>query len=307
MTDVRTRDATGDLGPVARGSRGGHAARAWSSSWTRRARPSAAARARATLPVPDPQRVVHRRALRTRSAPAEILPVYYFATGSDRVPHDERCRPGDERLLRAPGCAHRRRREGHGRHPPMPLPRVVLRRRERPLLGHPVRLGFGAHPEQGGDPRLSHPRAQRHDVGVAPPRGEAPFYDVPEVPELSDPEWSEPYTAEYVVRTGCQEMAENNHDAGPLPIRPRHRRHSPNRRSSSTAATSGSSGMDGHFIRETFGLGPGRPAHDRRHDVLHVDHADRRGEVHVRWIFIAPKSERPGCGQERSPSRSSAA
>jgi phenylpropionate dioxygenase-like ring-hydroxylating dioxygenase large terminal subunit len=42
--------------------------------------------------------------------------------------------------------------------------------------------------------------------------GKPPFYDVPEVPEFDDPEWSTPSCREYFVATCCQEMAENNHD-----------------------------------------------------------------------------------------------
>ena len=92
--------------------------------------------------------------------------------GSDRLPYGGRYRQGDECILRAPRGPHRRRWTDQGGNRRMPVPRVVLRRRERSLLAHSVRLE--PHPEQGGGPCLSHPRAQRHDLGVAPPRRRRP-------------------------------------------------------------------------------------------------------------------------------------
>ena len=43
--------------------------------------------------------------------------------------------------------------------------------------------------------------------------GKPPFYDVPVVPEFDDASFSDPYTVDFTVKTVCQEMAENNHDA----------------------------------------------------------------------------------------------
>jgi nitrite reductase/ring-hydroxylating ferredoxin subunit len=119
--------------------------------------------------------------------------------------------------------------------------------------------------------------------------GGAPFYDVPEVPEFEDPEWSDPVARDYVVATCCQEMAENNHDFAHfvyvhgtpdipwetdavIADQPYKRTVAPG----------------GRFTRETFGLGLGVL---RRTDTfafissttpIDTDH------VLVRWVFTVP-------------------
>ena len=106
--------------------------------------------------------------------------------------------------------------------------------------------------------------------------GKPPFYDVPEVPELSDPEWSDPYTAAFTIRTCCQEMAENNHDAvhfqfvhGTPAI--------PEQEMFIDGCYKRATSMDGFFVARDLRPRAGGPAHDEHHDVPHVDHADRRG------------------------------
>jgi len=122
--------------------------------------------------------------------------------------------------------------------------------------------------------------------------GGAPFYEVPEVPELSDPDWSEPYTAEYVVRTVCQEMAENNHDPAHFQFV-----HGTDDIPQQDVFIDGGYkrvvGMDGHFVRETFGLGLGVL---RMTDVMTFFTSTTpidEESVHVRWTFIAPKTSGP--------------
>jgi nitrite reductase/ring-hydroxylating ferredoxin subunit len=122
--------------------------------------------------------------------------------------------------------------------------------------------------------------------------GGAPFYDVPEVPELSDPGWSEPYTAEFVIRTVCQEMAENNHD-------PAHFRfvHGTDAIPEEDVFIEGGYkrvvGMGGFFTRETFGLGLGVL---RMTDLVTFFSSTTPiddDHVHVRWTFTTPVEKGP--------------
>ncbi len=122
--------------------------------------------------------------------------------------------------------------------------------------------------------------------------GKPPFYDVPEVPELADPAWSEPFVADFVIDTVCQEMAENNHDPAhfqfvhgteDIPQEDVHIEGTYKRVTS----------LGGTFVRESFGLGLG---------VLHFKDfvtfvssttpIDQEG-VHVRWIFTTPADQGP--------------
>jgi 3-Ketosteroid 9alpha-hydroxylase C-terminal domain len=126
--------------------------------------------------------------------------------------------------------------------------------------------------------------------------GEPPFYEVPEVPEMGDPAWSEPHVVDFVVATICQEMAENNHD-------PAHFRfvHGTDDIPEDEVTIEGTYkrvvSMGGAFVRETYGLGLG---------VLHVqDYVTfvssttpiDTGHVHVRWAFVAPRASGPGVAE----------
>jgi phenylpropionate dioxygenase-like ring-hydroxylating dioxygenase large terminal subunit len=44
------------------------------------------------------------------------------------------------------------------------------------------------------------------------PDGVEPQWEIPEIPEIGDPEWSEPYRSSYTIHTVPQEMAENGVD-----------------------------------------------------------------------------------------------
>ncbi len=120
--------------------------------------------------------------------------------------------------------------------------------------------------------------------------GKPPFYDVPVVPEFDDPDWSEPSCREYFVATCCQEMAENNHDFA-------HFRYvhgsddipwdtqqfvtdDPYKRAE---APSG-------FTRETFGLGLGVLRMPGTFTFISSTTPIDEEHVHVRWIFVTPKS-----------------
>jgi nitrite reductase/ring-hydroxylating ferredoxin subunit len=122
--------------------------------------------------------------------------------------------------------------------------------------------------------------------------GGQPFYEVPEVAELSDPAWSPPYSADFVIRTICQEMAENNHD-------PAHFRfvHGTDTIPEEEVHIDGSYkrvvGMKGSFVRESFGLGLGvlrmRDAVTFFSSTTPID----EDHVHVRWTFTTPVERGP--------------
>jgi nitrite reductase/ring-hydroxylating ferredoxin subunit len=123
--------------------------------------------------------------------------------------------------------------------------------------------------------------------------GEPPFYDVPEVEEFADPEWTEPETRDFHISVSAQDMAENNvdfshfqfvHGAPDIP--------------QDEFVTDGTYkravGQGGNFVREGFGLGLG---------VLRVagfvtflsSTTPVDGEnVHVRWTFTSPRSAGDG-------------
>jgi nitrite reductase/ring-hydroxylating ferredoxin subunit len=118
-------------------------------------------------------------------------------------------------------------------------------------------------------------------------RGGEPFYEVPDVPEFSDPDWQPIIIRDFEVATCAQEMAENNVDRAHFKFV-----HGTDSVPDEDFLIDGhykrSVGRGGTFIREGYGLGLG---------VLHVKDivtfvssttpidADN---VHVRWIFTAP-------------------
>ncbi len=131
--------------------------------------------------------------------------------------------------------------------------------------------------------------------------GKPPFYDVPEVPELSDPSWSEPYGADFVIRTACQEMAENNHD-------PAHFRfvHGTDAIPEQDVLIDGgykrAESMDGFFVRESFGLGLGVLRLADTVTFLSSTTPVDDDHVHVRWVFTAPMGAGPGAAREMAES-----
>jgi nitrite reductase/ring-hydroxylating ferredoxin subunit len=124
--------------------------------------------------------------------------------------------------------------------------------------------------------------------------GGPPFYDVPEATEFGDPEWSEPYTRDYVVATCCQEMAENNHDFAHFvyvhgsPDIPWDTEQfvtdQPYKRTEANGGT---------FIRETFGLGLGVLRTPGAFVFLSSTTPIDEENVHVRWSWVTPKGLGP--------------
>ena len=107
--------------------------------------------------------------------------------------------------------------------------------------------------------------------------GEAPFYDVPEVPEFSDPDWLPYAIREFDVATCCQEMAENNVDFAHF-VYVHGSESIPDDSFVIDGTYKRTVSLDGTFVREGFGLGLGvlHMGDDGR--VLVVDHTDRRRE-----------------------------
>jgi len=127
--------------------------------------------------------------------------------------------------------------------------------------------------------------------------GKPPFYDVPEVPELSDPGWSDPYTADFVIRTNCQEMAENNHD--PAHFQFVHGTDAiPEQEMVIDGGYKRAVSMDGFFVRESFGLGLGVLRMTDTMTFLTSTTPVDDEHVHVRWIFTTPASAGPSAARE---------
>ena len=287
MTDVRTRDATG-LGPIG-ADRSAGMPRSVELVMDPSMRPSVRREPgpRFPFPIPNGWFIV---ATSDAVAVGEILPVHYFA--KDLIVF--RTASGTARVTSA-YCAHLGAHIGVGG-------RVEGETVECPFHGwrYDGESGRCAHISYGSSHIPSkaavraYPTLERNGMIWAwhHLEGGDPFYDVPEVPELSDPEWSEPYTAEYVVGTVCQEMAENNHD--PAHFRFVHGTDDiPEQDVSIEGCYKRVVGMEGHFVRETFGLGLGVL---RMTDVMTFFTSTTpidEESVHVRWTFLTPVASGP--------------
>jgi nitrite reductase/ring-hydroxylating ferredoxin subunit len=116
--------------------------------------------------------------------------------------------------------------------------------------------------------------------------GGDPFYELPRVPELEDPGWTEPLLREFHIATSCQEMAENNHDFAhfryvhgteTIPDADEHIK--------GTYKRVRNPGLE----RETFGLGLGVVrVPESLTFVSSVTPVDD-DHVHVRWYFTVPR------------------
>jgi phenylpropionate dioxygenase-like ring-hydroxylating dioxygenase large terminal subunit len=117
--------------------------------------------------------------------------------------------------------------------------------------------------------------------------GGAPFYEVPEVPELDDDEWLPYELVEFDVATCCQEMAENNvdfahfmyvHGTDAIPDDEFH----------VDGHYKRTVGADGGFVREGFGLGLGVLRVAGFTTFISSTTPIDTENVKVRWIFTAP-------------------
>lgn len=119
-------------------------------------------------------------------------------------------------------------------------------------------------------------------------KGGEPFYEVPEVPELHDPEWTPIVVRDFVVNVSAQDMAENNVDFA-------HFRyvHGTDAIPEDDFVVDGTYkravGLDGNFVREGFGLGLGVIRVKDFVTFLSSTTPLDAGRVHVRWVFTSPK------------------
>ncbi|HEX7132048.1 MAG TPA: Rieske 2Fe-2S domain-containing protein [Iamia sp.] len=116
-----------------------------------------------------------------------------------------------------------------------------------------------------------------------------PFYEVPEIPELHDDEWTDIVVRDFHIRVAAQDMAENNVDFS-------HFRyvHGTEGIPEDEFVTEGTykkaTSGDGAFTREGFGLGLGVVRVRDYVTFLSSTTPLDAGNVHVRWIFTSPKA-----------------
>ena len=128
-----------------------------------------------------------------------------------------------------------------------------------------------------------------------------PFYEVPEVPEFHDPEWSPIITRTFEIRVSAQDMAENNVDFSHFRFV-----HGSDGIPEDEFITEGTYkktvGGGGTFIREGFGLGLGVLRVQGYVTFLSSTTPLDRGNVLVRWIFTSPRSLGEGASEQAAES-----
>jgi nitrite reductase/ring-hydroxylating ferredoxin subunit len=127
--------------------------------------------------------------------------------------------------------------------------------------------------------------------------GGEPFYDVPDVPELSDPEWLPYELVEFDVATCCQEMAENNVDYAHFKYV-----HGTDSIPEDEFVVDGcykrTTGFDGNFVREGFGLGLGVLRLIGAITFVSSTTPIDAENVKVRWVFTAPAANGPDSAKQ---------
>jgi nitrite reductase/ring-hydroxylating ferredoxin subunit len=116
-----------------------------------------------------------------------------------------------------------------------------------------------------------------------------PFYDVPEVEELSSDDWTDYDIREFEIAIACQEMAENNvdfahfryvHGTDGIPEDEFH----------VDGTYKRAVGQGGNFVREGYGLGLGVLRVKGWVTFLSSTTPIDEENVLVRWVFTAPKA-----------------
>jgi phenylpropionate dioxygenase-like ring-hydroxylating dioxygenase large terminal subunit len=223
-------------------------------------------------------------------APLEVKPIFYF--GRDLVVY--RTAGGEARVVSA-YCAHLGAHLGAGG-------RVEDDAIVCPFHGWnydgstgkcvAIPYGTGKIPSQAKI--RSFPTLERNRMIWAwfHAEGKPPFYDVPEVPEFDDPEFGEPHTVEFTLKTVCQEMAENNHDQAHFRFV-----HGTDSIPEEDTVIDGTYkrvvGMGGAFTRETFGLGLGVLRLKGYVTFFSSTTPVDEEHVHVRWTFLSPLARGP--------------
>ena len=112
---------------------------------------------------------------------------------------------------------------------------------------------------------------------------------MPEVPEFHDDDWTSILVRDFEIRVAAQDMAENNVDFS-------HFRyvHGTDAIPEDEFIVDGTykrtTGMDGAFVREGYGLGLGVLRVRDYVTFLSSTTPIDEGSVHVRWIFTSPKA-----------------
>jgi nitrite reductase/ring-hydroxylating ferredoxin subunit len=123
--------------------------------------------------------------------------------------------------------------------------------------------------------------------------GGEPFYDVPEVSEFSDPDWSPIEVREFDIAVAAQDMAENNVDYAHFQYV-----HGTDGIPEDEFFTDGTYkravGNGGDFVREGFGLGLGVLRVKGVVTFLSSTTPIDEQNVHVRWVFTAPLANGEG-------------
>jgi nitrite reductase/ring-hydroxylating ferredoxin subunit len=128
-----------------------------------------------------------------------------------------------------------------------------------------------------------------------------PFYEVPEVPEFHDPDWSPVIVRTFEIRVSAQDMAENNVDFSHFRFV-----HGSDGIPEDEFITEGTYkktiGGGGTFIREGFGLGLGVLRVQGYVTFLSSTTPLDTGNVLVRWVFTSPRSLGEGASEQAAES-----
>ena len=131
--------------------------------------------------------------------------------------------------------------------------------------------------------------------------GGEPFYEVPEVPEFHDPDWSPIIVRTFEIRVSAQDMAENNVDFSHFRFV-----HGSDGIPEDEFITEGTYkktiGGGGTFVREGFGLGLGVLRVQGYVTFLSSTTPLDTGNVLVRWIFTSPRSLGEGASEQAAES-----
>ena len=119
--------------------------------------------------------------------------------------------------------------------------------------------------------------------------GGDPFYDVPDVAEFADPDWSPVVVRDFEIAVPAQDMAENNVDYAHFRFV-----HGTDAIPEDDFFVDGTYkravGMDGNFVREGYGLGLGVLRIAGYVTFLSSTTPIDEDSVHVRWAFTAPRA-----------------
>jgi nitrite reductase/ring-hydroxylating ferredoxin subunit len=127
--------------------------------------------------------------------------------------------------------------------------------------------------------------------------GGEPFYEVPGVPEIQDPDWSPIVVRDFEIATCCQEMAENNVDRAHFKFV--HGTDAvPEEEFFVDGAYKKAVGNGGDFVREGFGLGLGVLRLKGWTTFISSTTPIDEDTVHVRWIFTSPTKLGPDATEE---------